>query len=158
MATAPLIDESHVWRTFDVAAVNDFVNHPAVLPSLSLGIYEQIDMSPLLQNDRNICFIGQHGGAICVWSGPGIYDCHNFVVPEGRGGWAKRAMSEIIVKMFRDFGAAMLWAQTPIENAACRFMNRALGFQSRGKEMAILAPGLSPQLVEVFSMEGIPCQ
>lgn len=142
-----------IQRTTDAALVNAICNHPAVLPGLGLG-FDSVDLTALLANPRNICLVGKHGGAILVWSGPGIYDAHDFILPEGRGAWAKRACGMILDMMFDGYGARMVWAQTPVENRACRMFNRMLGFKSQGREQAILIPGTPPREVEIFIMEG----
>jgi hypothetical protein len=144
-----------VARCFDAAAVNAIANHPAVLPGLSLGL-DSLDATALVENPRNLCYIGEHGGAILVWCGPGIYDAHDFILPEGRGAWARKACLSILDKAFREHKAQLVWAQTPVENRACRLFNRLLGFTSRGVEEAILMPGTPPRLVEIFTMEA-PC-
>ena len=142
-----------VVRTTDAAVVNAVFNHPAVFPTLSLGVEGPLDMSPLLESPRNLCFMGEHGGAILVWTGPGVYDAHDFILPEGRGRWAKIACRQILDLAFDTYGARMVWAQTPVENRACRMFNRILGFRSQGVETAVLIPGSDPQPVEIFIME-----
>lgn len=147
------IEDYLVCRTFDVAAVNRVVNDPTVFPHLALGAFDYIDMSPLIENPRNICFMGELGGAILVWSAPDTYDAHDFILPDGRGKWAKIVCASILSMMFDAYGAKMIWAQTPVENRACRMFNRMLGFKSRGTEEAILVPGSAPREVEIFVME-----
>lgn len=144
-----------VARCFDPAAVNAIANHPDVLPGLGLG-FDALDVTPLIENPRNLCYLGEHGGAILVWTGPGIYDAHDFILPEGRGTWARKACLSILAKAFGEHRAKMVWAQTPVENRACRMFNRLLGFVSHGTEPAILIPGTPPREVEIFVMEA-PC-
>lgn len=146
-----------IRRTFDAADINPIVNHPAVLPSLALGAFDEIDMQPLLDNQRNICLFGEFGGAILVWTGPGIYDAHDFILPEGRGKWAKSACRLMLQSVFDHYGARMIWAQTPVENRACRMFNRLLGFKSEGIETIIPIPGHPPHEVEMFVMEKSQC-
>lgn len=145
-----------VERTADAAAVNAVFNHPDVFPMLSLGFEGPLDATPLIENPRNLCFIGEYGGAVLVWTGPGIYDAHDFILPEGRGRWAKAACRQILDLAFGAHGARMVWAQTPVENRACRMFNRILGFKSQGVEDAVLIPGTDPRRVEIFKMEA-PC-
>jgi hypothetical protein len=101
--------------------------------------------------------MGEHGGAILVWCGPGIYDAHDFILPEGRGAWARKACLQILHKAFREHGARLVWAQTPVENRACKLFNRILGFKSRGTEEAPSScPARLLAMVEIFTMEA-PC-
>lgn len=142
-----------IIRCFDASAVNALINHPAIQPGLNLGMGD-LDVTPLIDNPRNVILLGQHGGAMFVWCGPGIYDAHDFFLPEGRGKWAMKASLTMLAMMFDGHGAEMIWAQTPVENRACRFFNRRLGFKSRGTEQAILIPGQPPQEVELFVLKG----
>lgn len=146
-----------VERCFDAEAANAVANHPSVLPGLSLG-FDSVDLTGLVENQRNLCFMGEHGGAILVWSGPGIYDAHDFILPEGRGAWAKQACIAILREAFTAHKARMVWAQTPFENRACRMFNRILGFKSEGLDSAVLVPGQDERMVELFVMEKAPCR
>lgn len=118
-------------RTYDADAINAVCNHPEVLPSLSLGS-GAVDVSALIENPRNLFFIGAHGGAMFHWCAPGIYAAHDFFLPEGRGGWALKASRFMLDTVFYEFRARLVWAETPTENRACRMFNRWLGFKSEG--------------------------
>jgi len=142
-----------VMRVFDAAQVNAVVNHPAVLAGLSLG-FDYLDVTPLIENPRNVFLMGEQGGAMFIWSAPGVYDAHDYFLPEGRGKWAMAASFAMLGIMFDAYGAEMIWAQTPIENRACRLFNRILGFKSGGTESAILIPGHPPCEVELFVLKG----
>ncbi len=144
-----------VRQTRDASAVNAIINHPSIFPSLSLGMEGPLDIAPLMENPRNLCFLGEHGGAILVWSAPGVYDAHDFILPEGRGKWAKLACTAILSAAFNAHDARMVWAQTPVGNRPCRFFNRALGFKSEGVEQVVFNPDIGPQAVELFVMEAV---
>lgn len=152
MATAPQIDPVMTQRTFDAAAVNAVCNHPAVLPSLSLGM-DAIDVTPLMADDRNLFFLGEYGGALFHRTAPGVYAAHDFFLPEGRGPWALSASREMLQRMFYDFDARLIWAETPTENRACRLFNRWLGFKSEGVSIVPAMAGHPPIEVETFIME-----
>lgn len=142
-----------VHRSFDARAVNALLNHPDIHPGLALGLGE-LDATMLIENLRNVVLMAEHGGALFVWSGPGVYDAHDFFLPSGRGKWALEASKTILGAMFDLYDAEMIWAQTPVENRACRFFNRRLGFKSRGVEHAILIPGQPAREVELFVLKG----
>jgi len=152
VATAPDIAGNLVFRTFDAGAVNAVCNHPAVHPTLSLGMGE-IDVSVLISDARNIFFLGEHGGALFHRTAPGVYAAHDFFLPEGRGPWALRASREMLASVFADYCARMVWAETPIENKPCRLFNRWLGFKSEGVGFTHALPGHDPIKVEIFVME-----
>lgn len=140
-----------LWRTRDAAEVNAVLNHESVLPTLGLG-FSQLDAAAILANPRNIAFMGEYGGAIFMFSAPGVYEAHDYFLPEGRGAWAKEASKSMLSIMFDAFGAEMIWAQTPVENRACALFNRILGFRSSGREEVILFAGAEPREVEIFTM------
>jgi hypothetical protein len=121
-----------VYPTRDAARANEVVNNHTVLPYLSLGLYESLDVTPLVENPRNHLLMGEFGGCLIIWSAPGVYDCHDFVLPEGRGKWARDAAQDVFDFVFGKLGARMLWTQTPVENRASRMFNRIIGFTSHG--------------------------
>lgn len=131
MATAPIIVSEIVSRTYDADAINAVCNHPDVLPTLSLG-HGEIDVSDLIESDRNIFFLGEHGGAMFHWCAPGVYAAHDFFMPQGRGRWALHASRFMLNTMFAQYRARLIWAETPTDNRACRMFNRWLGFKSEG--------------------------
>lgn len=140
-------------KSYDVARANEICNHPEVLPGLSLGVFEEIDLTPIIENPRNHLILGEHGGAILIWTAPGVYDVHDFVLPEGRGAWAKEAAQDVLAFAFHLLDARLVWTQTPVENRASRIFNRILGFKSEGVHLAALWPGAEPREVEYFVME-----
>jgi len=152
LASAPSIIDVVLRRSFDAAAINRICNHPAVQPGLSLGQGE-IDVTDFLANENNIAFLGEFGGALFHWCAPGVYDAHDFFLPEGRGKWAREASESMLGIMFGAFQARMIWAATPVENKACRFFNRMLGFKSEGVGLHRILPGQNPISCEIFVME-----
>jgi hypothetical protein len=139
-----------VKETRDSAWANAVINHPEVKPGLALGYLDgDLDISPLVESPDNVLYMGEFGGALFHWCAPGVYDVHNFILPEGRGAWGKRACLEIIEAIF-ERGARMIWCMTPVENRACRLLNRMLGFASEGVSRRHLAPCLPAQELETF--------
>jgi hypothetical protein len=153
LASAPVPEHGiSIQRTFDAARVNAVCNHPDVLPTLGLGT-GPLDATTAIANERNIFLMGDHGGAMFHWSAPGVYDAHDFFLPEARGKWALAASRAMLAQMFDWYGARMIWAMTPVENRACRYFNRWLGFKSEGVSVAQLIPDSVPIEVETFVME-----
>ena len=154
MASLPIPDNTLVFRCYDAASINAVCNHPEVLPSLALGLGE-IDATYLLADKRNVAFLGAHGGALFHRTAPGVYAAHDFFLPEGRGQWALRASREMLDRMFGEFRARLIWAETPVENRACRMFNRWLGFKSEGVSITPLYAGAEPTEIETFVMEAV---
>lgn len=150
LASLPLSDDAIVARTFDAAAVNAVCNDPAVLPTLSLG-QGHIDVSRLIADERNVFYLGEHGGAMFHRVAPRTYAAHDFFLPSGRGKWALAASRHMLGLMI-DGGARLIFAETPVENRGCRMFNRWLGFTSEGVSEVELIPGQSQQ-IETFVME-----
>lgn len=142
----------YLTETRDASYANEICNNPAVMPGLSLGVIDVVDLEPLVDNTRNHLLIGEFGGALLVWTAPGVYDVHDFVLPEGRGKWARNAAQDVFAFVFDQLGARLLWTQTPVENRASRMFNRILGFRSEGIHVAKLWPGADPRPVEYFVM------
>lgn len=135
----------------DVAAANEICNNHTVFPGLSMGTTEPIDLAPLLESNRNFLLLGEFGGALLIWTAPGVFDIHDFVLPEGRGKWAREAAQDVFAFAFNVLGARMIFATTPIENRASRMFNRILGFKSEGIH-SVLVPGIGEQDMEYFVM------
>lgn len=137
----------------DIARANKICNDPSVLPGLSLGIVDHVDLTPLVENPRNHLLLGEHGGVLLIWAAPGVYDSHDFCLPEGRGAYARDAAQDVFAFVFGTLGARMLFATTPVENRASRMFNRILGFKSEGVHTVIAYPGAEPADYEYFVME-----
>jgi hypothetical protein len=140
--------------TRDATRANEIANHPDVIDGLSLGISDNIDLSPLLRDHRNHLLVSEHGFALLLWSAPGVYDVHDAVLPEGRGKWARDAAMKVFEYAFSTLKAKMLWTCTPVENRASRMFNRILGFKSGGIHM-VPVPGHDPRPMEYFTMEAM---
>ena len=123
-----------------------------MLPGLSLGITDSIDLAPLLADHRNILILGDYGFALLLWSAPGVYDVHDAVLPEGRGKWALAAGKLVLDYAFDAYGARLVWTSTPVENRASRMFNRMLGFRSEGIH-DVPVPGSASRPMEYFTME-----
>jgi hypothetical protein len=142
----------------DVTCANDICNNPTVFPGLSMGTTEPIDLAPLLESNRNFLLLGEFGGALLIWTAPGVYDIHDFVLPEGRGKWAREAAQDVFAFAFHVLRARMIFATTPTDNRASRLFNRILGFTSEGVHTVTPYPGAAPTEMEYFVMERPSCQ
>jgi hypothetical protein len=98
-------------RSFDADFINAVVNHPEVRPYIGDGP-DVLDLSDAIEQQQNWFLMGEHGGFALIWSAPGVYEVHTFILPEGRGAWGAKARNEGI-DFARDHGAAMLWTKVP---------------------------------------------
>lgn len=87
------------------------VNDPAVRPFVGPEDIGELDFAPLIRPE-NWVLMGEHGGFALLWSAPGVYEVHTFVLPSGRGQWARQAASDGIAYA-RENGARMLWTRVP---------------------------------------------
>lgn len=148
----PFLQEPLTARCYDAVALDRVCNDPSVLPSVAAGL-DRIETAALLADKRNVAFLGAHGGALFHRTAPGVYAAHDFFLPEGRGRWALRASREMLARMFGEFRARLIWAETPVENRACCMFNRWLGFKSEGVSRHAAYPGAEPADYETFVME-----
>lgn len=98
--------------TTDAAAVNAVVNHPAVRPFVGSPDEGEIDLSELTARAENLFLLGEHGGFALYWTAPFTREVHTFVLPKGRGAWARDAAGEGIVIAVAH-GTAVLWTRIP---------------------------------------------
>ena len=122
-------------RSFATLAINSLVNHPEIRPFVGGDGKLQLDMTDSIDNDRNVFLMGEHGGFIGVWSGPGVYEVHTLIRPEGRGRWAINAGREAIRTMQREHGATHLWTRVSPELHNVRNFTLLAGFKPCGQEV-----------------------
>jgi hypothetical protein len=132
-------------RTFDAALVNDFLNDPAIRPTV--GGEGVLDASVLLADRRNVCLLSEAGGALFAWRGPGVFEGHSFFRCRGRE--AISLGRALLANVFNEHGARMVWGLTPIDLKHVRWFNRKLGFVSHG------ITETPDGLCELFVMEGL---
>lgn len=109
-------------RTFDPGDVNPILNHPEVLPLITVPGIETIDVKPLITDPRNV-FLLTKGGCIafCIQE-PGLYEVHTNFLPEHRGRNAIRASLAAYRWMFTHTDCMALQTRVPAFNkAAARF-------------------------------------
>ena len=119
-------------RCFDAEVVNLAANHPDVRPFLGPASLGELDFEEAVAEDHNWFLMGEHGGFALAWSGPGVYEVHVFILPEGRGKWAAQARQDVI-DFAKANGAKMLWARI---SPAARFVSyfaRRGGMQPTGE-------------------------
>lgn len=94
----------------DTSAINAVVNHPAVRPFVGAPDAGDLDLAPLVADEMNLFPFGEHGGFALCWTAPHTREVHTFILPEGRGAWAREAAEEGIALAI-EHGTRTLWTQ-----------------------------------------------
>jgi len=89
-------------RTFDAAELNRIASHPDVRPWIGYTEGDAIDLSNVVENPANFCFLTDRGlgGYILVNKGNGLYEAHTLAMPADRGKPMLRLMREGFAFMF----------------------------------------------------------
>jgi hypothetical protein len=115
-------------RTFDYEKFDAVINHPSVLPFVNMGFENLPSCAPLVQDQRNVCLMNEHGGFMFLQFAPDQYDVHTMFLPSGRGKKALHAALEAKQIMFNDYHARRLVTFVPHDNDAARHLAEAAGF------------------------------
>lgn len=127
-------------RIYDADRLNYLVNHPEIRPFVGGDVTKPIDLTPAVNDPANIMLGGDHGAFCCSWTGPGVYEVHTLILPEGRGKWAyefARSARQHIVEL----GAKHLWTRVQPDAANVRFFTLRAGFRPAGKHTIDLGAG-----------------
>jgi hypothetical protein len=122
-------------RTFDPGDVNPILNHPQVLPLITIPGIETIDIAPLITDPRNV-FLMAKGGCIgfCIQE-PGLYEVHTNFLPEHRGRNAIRASLAAYRWMFTHTDCMGLQTRVPAFNKVaawfCTFVGATREFERK---------------------------
>lgn len=121
-----------IYRATDAALHNIIANHPEVKPTIFYGEGE-IDFSPLFEAEDQYVLLHDGVGAASIfeWSAPGVWQGHSMFLPDSRGKNGINAGRAMVAWMF-DYGAEMIWGQTPLDNRPAQMFNRLLGFKPNG--------------------------
>lgn len=96
-------------------------------------IMPDLDSAALVTDERNVCLLGDGGGVLFAWRGPGVFEGHSFFLAEHRGAAAICDARAMLAMMRDQFGARIIWGLTPCENRASRYFNRICGMVSAGE-------------------------
>lgn len=127
------------------------INHPSVRPFVGFEEAGELDASPLIRPE-NLFPFGDHGGFALLWTAPYTAEVHTFILPEGRGKWAREA-AEAGIAMARDNGFALLWTKIPPDAPHVLAFATAMGMQPTSE--AIEESG---KLYAIFAMGTGACQ
>lgn len=132
-------------RSFDVAHINEVINHPEVRPFI--GGDGEIDITPAVIEKQNVFLMGEHGGFMLAWSAPNVHEIHTFILPSGRGSWAREAAQELIA-FCRKNGDRMIWTKVPKGRKNVEAFTRRAGLKATGEEVTMFGHPYS-----LFSLE-----
>ena len=125
----------------DAELLNRVVNDPSVFPFVSLGMEGPFDMSPLVNDERNLFFANEHGGFLLINKGDRIYDIHTQFLPEGRGRSAIRDGREAMTYMFTHTDCRALMTFCPLNNKPAATLARLVGMTRFKTEVALGVAG-----------------
>lgn len=121
-------------RRAQLARCNELVNMPEINAALAPQ-YRALDLAKFFENPDNICILKARGAMLfaTVPDGPpGFYDTH-YLFPRQGAAINLTAARACVSEMFDRHGARVLCGNTPRENRAARYINRALGSVPMGE-------------------------
>jgi len=121
-----------IYRATDAAFHNLIANHPEVKPTICYHD-DYADFTPVFEQPEHYILLHDgEGAASCFeWSAPGIWQGHSMFLPERRGKEGIQSGKDMVAWMF-DYGARMIWGQTPLDNRPAQMFNRLIGFKANG--------------------------
>lgn len=123
-----MLEKSH-----NIELINAVVNHPDVRPFVGPGD-DMLDLAPLVARPENWFLLGEYGGFGLIWSAPRVHEIHTFILPAGRGRWAKDAAQELIAFAHKN-DDIMVWTKVPPDQKNVELFTRAAGLKPTGMEV-----------------------
>lgn len=108
------------------------VNDPAVRPFVGAPDAGELDLSPIIDREENLFPFGEHGGFAAIWTAPRAREVHTFILPSGRGKWARDAAREGVALM-KAAGTALLWTRIPDDQPNVRAYAVGMGMKPTGE-------------------------
>ena len=116
-----------ITRSYDSRALNAVLNHPEVLPWVSIPGVDHLDLSSVVRDERNVLLKATDGFFLCTYEDPGIFEVHTQFYP-----WAKTKQSLQDAKegvRYMSKRAYELITRVPANNVAADWFARASGFK-----------------------------
>lgn len=123
------------------------VNHPAVRPFVGAPDAGELDLTPVVVRPENLFPFGEYGGFALIWSAPKIREVHTFVLPEGRGAWARQAAAEML-GIAAENGTHVLWTKIAPDRTNVRQYAVRAGMKATGETVDMFG---EPH--DIYSME-----
>lgn len=136
----------------DVAFINAVINDPTVRPFVGPMELGELDLSDAVSRPEHLCLMGVHGGFLLAWSAPGVREVHTFILPAGRGAWAKQARAEMIAHC-KASGDTMLWTKIPLDQPHVKRFAVDGGMRATGQMIETFGVPYA-----VYKMELAECQ
>lgn len=107
-----------IRREFRADRINAVLNHPAVLPWVTVPGLGKLDLSDLVADRRNILLMTEEGdgGVLFQNKGDRLYEAHSQYLPEARGKRALAATREAVAWLFRHTDCRALTTMVPADN------------------------------------------
>lgn len=112
-------------RSFDSTFINSVINHESVKEWAEIkGLG---DLSPIVDDARNVLLVNDYGGFVYIQHSPGTYEVHTQFLPEGRGVKALKAAIESVRYMFINTDCMRILSKArPDNTGACQLAERVL--------------------------------
>lgn len=115
-----------IQRQFHAKNINKVVNHPDVYPWICGDLKDPLDLTQLVEDQRNVLLMGEHGGVLFHYIQPGIYEVHTQALPSGRGKWIIDFVKLALHWMFCRTDAVELFTRVPYGNKGAKGLVRAI--------------------------------
>jgi len=112
-----------IERHFTADYINEVCNHPDVFDHVRHKDTKRVDLTRVVENQRNYVLMAEGGGVIFKCVAPTVYDGHLQFLPGYRGTYALRTLREAARWMFENTDAMTLVGKTPHDNPAALRMN-----------------------------------
>lgn len=130
-----------IARSFDADRINELVNHPSIRPHIGGDPETALDLTAAAHDRANVFLLGDHGGFAFTWSAPGVFEVHTFILPEGRGPWAREAADTALRSMADAFGATHVWTRVHPDAGNVRAFAMRAGMNPAGSHTIDLGAG-----------------
>jgi hypothetical protein len=135
-------------RSFGADAINALANDPAIRPFVGGNPETSLDLTALVDDERNICLMGEHGCFVLNWTSPGCYEVHTMVRPEGRGAWALSAAKLVLDIMGDAYAARQVWTRIRPDYHNVRTFALSAGMKPCGS--AVFDIGAGPEAFNLY--------
>lgn len=136
-------------RNFDADYLNLIANHPGVRPFL--GGSGEIDLTPVISDPNNYCFLGNHGGFVVMNIHGNVYECHTIFHPEQRIRNTLELMKIATEYMFVKTDCVEIVTKIPVFNKAAGWMGGQNHFVEQFKATIQFGPD-APEEVSFRSL------
>jgi hypothetical protein len=135
-------------RSFGIDAFNALANDPAIRPFVGGDLAKPLDLTSVVDDERNVCLMGKHGGFVLNWTSPGCFEVHTMVRPEGHGKWALEAARLVLDIMGDAYGARQVWTRIKPELHNVRLFAIQAGMKPVGA--AVFDIGMGPETYNLY--------